>query len=213
MKETVKCLTLAMVLLVAVKISTQCSPPPPPSNPLTVEDRVQRAPIVVRGYLVRKIKDGTTNGIYKACLYITHVYKGSVSSNYICVGDFGSDNLCLVSLDFGVEYLIFLNGTRGSYVARYDYIHSAAVRFNDAVLKEIKNGICCPNVLGGRQRLYIYARLRFYGIFCIFLVPIEFYIQPFSQIECKRDKIPYFSLFRMQIRKDSLSSQLRSLYP
>ena len=105
---------------------------------------------------MRKIKDGTTNGIYKACLYITHVYKGSVSSNYICVGDFGSDNLCLVSLDFGVEYLIFLNGTRGSYVARYDYIHSAAVRFNDAVLKEIKNGICCPNVLGGRQRLYIY---------------------------------------------------------
>ena len=155
MKETVKCLTLAMVFLGTVKISTQCVPPPPPSTPLTVENRVQRAPIVVRGYLVRKIKDGTTNGIYKACLYITHVYKGSVFSNYICAGDFGSDTLCLVSLDFGVEYLIFLDGTRGRYVARYDYIHSAAVHFNDDVLKEIKNGICCPNILGGRQCFYM----------------------------------------------------------
>ena len=80
---------------------------------------------------------------------MSYIYKGSMRYNYICADKFGSSAACLSDLNFGVEYLIFLDGmlfTR--YSARYDDIQSAAVPFTQKVQEEVKNGLCCPTQLG-----------------------------------------------------------------
>ena len=155
MKESVKFLTLAMVFLSAVKISKQCGPPGPDAPPPpTLEELVQLAPIVVRGYVVRKIGDVDVG--YTACLYITHVYKGSLNSNYICADNFGPSSACLVNPTYGVEYLFFLNKTSTGYRARYDRSFSAAEPFNDKVLTTVRDGICCPRDLGGEYNVFTY---------------------------------------------------------
>ena len=155
LKRKVKFVILILVFLCVVQRSNQCRPAPD-WKPMSVEERVQRAPVVVRGYLVKKI--GNINS-FKACLYVNYVYKGHLSSNYICADNFGSTAACLSDLNFGVEYLFFLNRKRlGGFFARYDDIHSAAVPFTKKISTDIKNGLCCPKKLGSK---YFSARIRF----------------------------------------------------
>ena len=106
------------------------------------------------GYVVRKIGDVDVG--YTACLYITHVYKGSLNSNYICADNFGPSSACLVNPTYGVEYLFFLNKTSTGYRARYDRSFSAAEPFNDKVLTTVRDGICCPRDLGGEYNVFTY---------------------------------------------------------
>ena len=181
LKKTVKFLTLAIVFLCAVKISSaqqaqRCTPAPGPVP--TLEELVQLAPIVVRGYVVQKIGDVNT---YTACLYITHVYKGFLNSNYICADNFGSTALCLADPTYGVEYLFLLDKTPTGYRARYDYPFSAAQRFNDEALIAVRDAICCPGDLGGEYNVFTYNYIR----------PQLHYIGLLFIPDCFSDRIAY----------------------
>ena len=147
-KTMMKAANLAITLLAflcVIHLSFQCSPGPD-YKPPTIAELTQKAPFVVRGFVVKK--EGDING-YKACLYISHVYKGFGVKNYICVSRFGSTAACLSDPSYGVEYLFFLNakvnkklGTR--YEARYDSIHSAAQVFEKDSEDGVRDGKCCP---------------------------------------------------------------------
>ena len=160
--ETAKYLVLAVVFLCAVKTSTTmpgCTVPGPNHKPLTIEDRIQKAPVAVRGYLVRKIGNGS---IYRACLYITRVYRGYLSSSYICADNFGVENVnasnstvnCLSDLKFDVKYLILLDKTARRYRARYDEIGGAAVPYNNDIKDDIRDALCCPRKLGSKEYIF-----------------------------------------------------------
>ena len=137
-----------LTFLCGIRSSFQCSPGPG-YKPPTIAELTEKAPIVVRGYVVNK---GTDINRFKACLYISHVYKRPSSVNvdhYICVSNFGSSAACLSNPAYGVEYLFFLNkkvdlklGT--GFEARYDSIHSAAQLFRKDSEAGIRAGKCCP---------------------------------------------------------------------
>ena len=131
--------------LCVLHLSFQCSPPPN-YEPPTIAELTRKAPIVVRGFVVKKVGD---NNLYVGCLYISHVYRGFGVKNYICASRFGSTAACLSDPSYGVEYLFFLNakvnkklGTR--YEARYDSIHSAAQVFEKDSEDGVRDGKCCP---------------------------------------------------------------------
>ena len=133
--------------------SFQCSPGPD-YKPPTIAELTKKAPIVVRGFVVNK---GSDINRYKACLYISHVYKGSGIGSYICVSNFGSSAACLSDPAYGVEYLFFLNRKANKelgtgYEARYDSIHSAAQVFKKDSEDGIKDGKYCR---GGKKRMYL----------------------------------------------------------
>ncbi|XP_028393296.1 uncharacterized protein LOC114517693 [Dendronephthya gigantea] len=137
-----------LALLCLVHHSYQCSPGPD-YKPPTIAELTQKAPIVVRGFVVKKGKDINR---FEACLYISHVYKGARVKNYICVSGFGSSAACLSEPGYGTEYLFFLNrkvdhklGT--GYEARYDSIHSAVQVFGKDSEDGIRDGKCCPRTL------------------------------------------------------------------
>ena len=143
-----------LAFLCAIHQSFQCSPPPD-WNPPTITELTEKAPIVVRGFVVKKVGD---SNLYTACLRISHVYKGSGVKSYICVSRFGSTAACLSDPAYGVEYLFFLNrkineklGTE--YEARYDTIHSATRVFKKNSEDEVRDGKCCP---GSSKSTYLY---------------------------------------------------------
>ena len=139
-----------LALLSVIHQSFQCSPGPD-YRPPTIAELTQKAPIVVRGFVVNK---GTDINRYKACLYISHVYKGSGIENYICVSNFGSTATCLADPAYGVEYLFFLNRKVTGYEARYDSIHSAAQVFKKDSEDGINAGKCCGNT---EKSTYLYT--------------------------------------------------------
>lgn len=150
-KEQVILLVLAVVFCL-VKTSSQCLPP---LNwiLMSVEERVRRAPLVIRATLAHK--QGQTGGLeelgpfgtYTACLKVSHVYKGQLSSANICAGGFGSPVFCKTDLAYGISYVIFLNVD--PYSARYEFINSAAIAFSEKVFDEVNKGVCCPKANEG----------------------------------------------------------------
>ena len=136
-----------LTILAGIRSSFQCSVGPD-YKPPTIAELTEKAPIVVQGYVVNK---GSDINSFKACLYISHVYKRPSSVNvdhYICVSNFGSSAACLSNPVYGVEYLFFLNkkvdlilGT--SFEARYDSIYSAAQVFKKNSVAGIRDGKCC----------------------------------------------------------------------
>ena len=144
-----------LAFLCAIHQSFPCRPSPD-YEPPTIAQLTEKAPIVVRGYVVTKV--GNINR-YKVCLYISHVYKGSGVKSYICVSKFGSTAACRSNPAYGVEYLFFLNrkvneklGTE--YAARYDGIATAAQVFKKDLEDDVRDGKCCP---GSMKSMYIYS--------------------------------------------------------
>jgi hypothetical protein len=98
-----------LAFLCVIHQSFQCSPPGPDWVPPTIAELTQKAPIVVRGYVVKKVGDMAIS--FNGCLNISHVYKGSAGiKSYICVSKFGPTSACLSNPAYGVEHLFFLNG-------------------------------------------------------------------------------------------------------
>lgn len=128
-----------LAFLCGIQQSFQCSPGPD-YKPPTIAELTSKAPIVVRGYIVNK---GSDINQYKACMYVSRVYKGRVRDSYICASNFGSTAACLADPQYGTEYLFFLNKKGKSYVARYDSIHSAAQVFTNNSEAGVRNGKCC----------------------------------------------------------------------
>ena len=151
MKKVLKMANLAITLLAflcAIHQSFQCSYGPD-YKILTIAELTQKAPIVVRGYVVIK---GDNVNFYKACLYITHVYKGSGVKNYICATNFGSGAACKSDPSYNVEYLFFLNQEGNqqfgyTYAVRYDNgLFSGTKIFNKEALDGVREGKCCAGV-------------------------------------------------------------------
>ena len=150
------------LLLCFVHHSYQCSPGPD-YKPPTIAELTQKAPIVVRGFVVNK---GEDINLYKACLYISHVYKGVGVKSYICVSGFGSTAACLSDPSYGREYLFFLNRKRNrklgtGYAARYDSIHSATQVFEKNSEDGIRDGKCCPHTLKSKNFFFTSKTLTY----------------------------------------------------
>ena len=141
-----------LALLCFVHHSYQCTPKLD-YKPPTIAELTQKAPIVVRGFVVNKGQDINR---YKVCLYISHVYKGVGVKSYICVSGFGSTSLCLSNPGYGIEYLFFLNRKRNrklgtGFTARYDSIYSASQVFGRNSEDGIRDGKCCPRTLKSKN--------------------------------------------------------------
>ncbi len=154
MLKTANLVITLLTFLCTIHQSFQCSPGPD-YEPPTIANLTQKAPIVVRGFVIKKVGD---NNRYTACLFISHVYKGSHFriKRKICASKFGSTAACLSNPAYGVEYLFFLNkvnklGTK--YEARYDSIHSAAQVFKKDSVNGVRDGKCCPR---SKKSTYIY---------------------------------------------------------
>lgn len=142
-----------LAFLCVIHQSFQCSPPGPDWVPPTIAELTQKAPIVVRGYVVKKVGDIAIS--FNGCLNISHVYKGSAGiKSYICVSKFGPTSACLSNPAYGVEHLFFLNGDvkRGNYEARYDTIHSATQAFRKDSEDGVRDGKCCPVSMKGSMK-------------------------------------------------------------
>jgi hypothetical protein len=150
-----KLIVFSLCLLGLVSCSFQCSPPGIPNwKPLSIEERARKAPLVIKAYLVQSFANilSATTLRSRRCFHVTQIYKGSLyprDHNYICAERFGDGAQCLSDVSYGQPYIIFLNKMKNSYVARYDDIHSAVVRFDQiSVQEELRKGLCCPSNKG-----------------------------------------------------------------